>query len=265
MGSSPAAQPITRDDLRQRGVRLLRSGRGTRPDVRLVATDRGRVVVKDYLACAPLFRLLIGRWLAAKESATYRRLSGLAGIPAWVATVDPYCFAIGFIGGRSCDEMQPGELSDPGFYRRLNALVERLHGAGVVHCDLRYRSNIVVAATGEPYLVDLVAAFSRKGCFGTIRRWLFTLFSQADFQAVAKLKAELSPELLTAADIELLSHVWPIERLARAARGAILALFGLLVRRPPKRRLRQPRRFERYRRPTALRARQQGLRIAGKR
>ena len=253
---------ISRDDLDRCCMRLLRRGRGTRPELRLLEIDGRRVVTKDYAACWPLFRVVVGRWLAAKESANYRRLAGISGIPEWIGVVDPYCFAVGYIEGQSCGEMSPGDLGDPGFFLRLHDLVERLHGAGLVHCDLRYRSNILVSPTGEPYVIDLVAAFPRRGCFGTIRRWLFRLFSDADFQAIAKLKAELSPELLTRADLELLSRVRPIERLARAARAVLCVLFGIFVPRTARRRIGRPRKFEQYRGRWRLQTRQERVRLA---
>ena len=252
--------PITRDDLARRCVRMLRRGRGTRPEVRLLEIDGQRVVTKDYAACVPIFRLVAGRWLAAKESANYRRVAGMPGIAQWIGVIDPYCFAVGYITGRSCAEMSPGDLNDPGFFRRLHDLVDRLHGAGLVHCDLRYRSNIVVSPGGEPHLVDLVAAFPRRGCFGTIRRWLFSLFSEADFQAIAKLKAELSPELLTEDDLELLSRVRAIERLGRAARAVLCSVFGMLVPRTVKQRVGGTRRFEQYRQRWRLERREERAR-----
>lgn len=255
-----ALPAITRDDLARRCVRMLRRGRGTRPEVRLLEIDGRRVVTKDYAACVPLFRVVAGRWLAAKESANYRRLAGVSGIAQWIGVIDPYCFAVGHIEGRSCGEISPGDLNDSGFFLRLHNLVERLHSAGLVHCDLRYRSNIVVSPTGEPYVVDLVAAFSRRGCFGTVRRWLFGLFAEADFQAIAKLKAELSPELLTAEDLELLSRVRPIERLARAGRAVLCAALGMLVPRTVRQRMRRPRRFEQYRGRWRLETRQEQAR-----
>ena len=139
---------VTRTEIEQSTIFLARRGGGTRPDVRIVERNGHRQVAKDYRACAPLFRWLFARLLVRREMDNYRRLRGIAGVPRLEGVVDPYCFLIEWVDGQDCAHVKRNSLPAE-FFARLRRLLDQLHAAGLVHCDLKYRDNIMVVA-GNP-------------------------------------------------------------------------------------------------------------------
>jgi len=221
------SERMTRTEIEQNTLRLVRRGGGTRPDVRVIERNGHRQVAKDYRACAPFFRLCFGRLLVRREVANYRRLQGVLGVPRLESVVDPYCFLIEWVDGQDCAHIKRGQLSAD-YFELLRRLLDALHVAGVVHCDLKYRDNIMVVG-GRPYLVDFVAAFTREGSFGPLRRWLYRQFLRNDEKALAKLKAELAPDLVTDDERNLLAQNTGLEIFAHLAVYVLRAMIRLLA------------------------------------
>jgi hypothetical protein len=104
----------------------------------------------------------LGRWLAARERAILRQLSGLAGLPAECGPVFcggrrlPTAVAHEYIPGRPLGSRdRPGDT----FFPRLLTLLEEVHRRGIAYVDLHKRENIVVAEDGSPQLVDFQVCF----------------------------------------------------------------------------------------------------------
>jgi hypothetical protein len=77
------------------------------------------------------------------------------------------------------------------FGRKLEAHVRELHGLGVVHLDLRHRSNLRAGLDGEPVLIDFASALAfRPG--GLAARWLLPLLARADRRALRKWRRRLA-------------------------------------------------------------------------
>jgi hypothetical protein len=67
-----------------------------------------------------------------------------------------------------------------------------MHRRGVVHLDLRHRSNVMVGEGGEPILIDFGSAFCcRPG--GLAARLLLPLLARLDLLALAKWRSRLAP------------------------------------------------------------------------
>jgi hypothetical protein len=225
---SDAFDGLTREKLSCFTVQRLRPGGGSRPAL-LLAEDQGQqAVVKDYRASGWLLRTLVGPWLIGREERLYRILQGAPGVPRLFGRLDRHALVVEHIPGRACSEYPDGSLPLE-FFHRLEAVVDALHERGVVHCDIKNRSNIVVAEGLQPYIVDFASAFTRAGGLGPLRRFLFERFRIDDRRAVVKARL-LVGRFWTEEDEHFAFHHGPAERAVRAMRNAARRIFKLLAR-----------------------------------
>ena len=225
------ADGITRENLKERVIDVLRPAKPWQPDVLLARGDRETVVVKDYRRRGFLYRFFVGLPSTWNEFRMYRRLEGLEGIPRCAGRIDRYALAIEFIEGRNASAFQPGQL--PGeFFDRLRRIVDAVHARNVVICDLRNKKNVMVTPDGRPVLIDLCTAFGRGRFWNPLRTWLFGVFYQDDLLGVAKLKRHLAPDLLTPEEDRKLTEGLFLQREAMAVRDFCVRWLKKLVARP---------------------------------
>lgn len=171
-------------------LEVLQRGSGRKPDVRLEAWDGRPVVVKDFAARTPWLRTTVGRWLVAREVRAYRVLAGHPNVPRLLARIGPHALAVEHRPGRRLSRQRAAALPAD-FLDRLARAVGELHARGVVHLDLRHRSNVLVAADGAPVLIDFASAVClRPGRWPdrVLLRWLV----RVDERALAKWRAKLA-------------------------------------------------------------------------
>ena len=230
---------LTRESLGQYLRQPLRAGGGTRPELALLEDGGGRrdacapssgrqAVLKDYRASGWLMRRWVGPWLIGREERIYRLLDGVAGIPRLVCRLDRQALLVEHIAGRSCAEY-PDRSLPAEFFDRLREVVEGIHARGVVHCDIKNRSNIVVGEDGQPYVIDFASAFARQGRWFPFRRLLFERFRVDDLRGVAKAKV-LVARAGTREEAHFAFHRGPLERVVRAIRDAGRWVFRVIVR-----------------------------------
>jgi predicted Ser/Thr protein kinase len=163
--------------------------------VLLVDAPDGPVVVKDFAPRARWVRATIGRWLTAHEQRVYRRLAGIAAVPRLLGRIDALAFAVEYRPGRRMSRRLAGTLP-PGFVDRLAAAVGELHARGVVHLDLRHRSNVLVDAQGDPVLIDFASALCLPSG-SRLSRSCVDWLGRFDRRAVEKWRQRVEPESST--------------------------------------------------------------------
>jgi hypothetical protein len=170
---------------------VLNRGRARNPDVLLVRTEGGPVVVKDFAPRGWWVRMLLGRWLTGREVRAYRRLAGHPSVPRLLGRVDALAFAVEYRPGRRMSRRLAGDLP-AGFVDRLAVAVGEMHARGVVHLDLRHRSNVLVDARGEPVLIDFASAIRvpTRGPFARLARRALGRFDRV---AVEKWRQRVEP------------------------------------------------------------------------
>ncbi len=218
---------LARETLPRYLARPLRAGGGSRPALLLVEDQGRRAVVKDYAGSGWLLRRLVGPWLIGREARIYRALAGTPGVPRLLGRLDRQALVLEHIPGRSCAEFPDGALP-AAFFDRLLEVVRGIHDRGVVHCDIKNRSNIVVGDDGWPYIVDFASAFSREGRLGPVRRFLFERFRLDDLRGVIKARLFVG-QLWNEPDARFAFARSPAERLVRALRDGGRWLFRLLA------------------------------------
>jgi predicted Ser/Thr protein kinase len=170
---------------------LLHRGNRRNPDVSLVEHAGARFVVKDFAPRGALVRAWLGPWLLARELRAYRALAGHPAVPRLLGRIDRLAFAVEYRPGRRMSRRLADRVP-PGFVDALEGAVRDLHSRGVVHLDLRHRSNILLGEDGAPVLIDFASAFCfRRGGLGA--RWLLPLLAHVDRRAVEKWRTRLRP------------------------------------------------------------------------
>jgi len=182
--SSPPAS-LSRTQLAGCVVETLSRGGWGNPDVYLIRLDGGLAVVKDFAARRPWVRVAIGRWLTSREIRAYRALDGVSAVPRLLGRVDELAFATEYRPGEPLGRGLAGRLPAD-FTTRLGEAVEAMHARGVVHLDLRHRSNVLAGRDGRPVVLDFASALvlgrgtrwrrAMVRCLGTfdrraVRKW----------------------------------------------------------------------------------------------
>lgn len=135
------------------------------------------------------------RWLAAHEEAIYKLLEGIDGVPKCLGPAGQTGLAIEYVDTRPLDH-----LSDvpPGFFDRLGEIFEAIHARGVAYCDANKRSNILVAADGEVFLIDYQIAIARRDNWPWPLRSIIAAavryMSAKDIYHLCKHKRRLAPD-----------------------------------------------------------------------
>jgi len=202
-------------------------GSGYQAVVRRFSTPAGEVVVKSPHPGALLGR--VGRIAIRREHAVYERLAGIPGTPRAFGLAGGEHLVLEHVAGRSLREREQSLADREGFYARLLGTVHAMHAAGVSHCDLKRKDNVIVGMNDIPYIVDF--GIARLGGRSWLGKRLFELGRQMDLNAWIKLKHGRRPEALPPEDAALYRPLW-VERVARWIR---IPWQKLTLRRPRQR------------------------------
>lgn len=189
------ASPVPRLGLARAGLaaatrELLSRGSRRNPDVLLVEHAGETLVVKDFAPRGVIVRATLGRWIAAREARAYRQLDGHPAVPRFRGWIDPLAFAVEYRPGQRLSTARAPELPAD-FLPKLETALGGMHERGVVHLDLRHRSNVLAAADGSPVLID----FGSAVCFtpgGVGARFVLPLLARIDRGALAKWRRKLA-------------------------------------------------------------------------
>jgi len=199
---------MERKDLRDRVLSQLQRGRFGKPDVYLMSTGEGPVVVKDVGKRHFIFRWTLGFWLIHREWKLYARLRGLPGIPQPLNRIDRFSFSIEFIPARPIER---GTLLPSSFFQELKQILTEMHDRGIVHLDLRHKGNILVSETGRPFLVDFNSGMHLEDSW--LRKFLLPLLQRIDYGGLLKLKRRVIPFSLTPEERNALDRLNRLRRI----------------------------------------------------
>ena len=180
----PPAETPARAALAAATERVLNRGGWANPDVLLVRHGGRPLVVKDFAGRGRRFLRVLGPWLCARELRAWRALDGHPAVPRLVGPIDRLAFAVEYRPGETLFSGRLLPLPE-GFLAALAAAVAEMHRRGVVHLDLRNRTNVLRDAHGRPVLIDFGSALVlRPASF--LGRQLLPWLAALDRRALAK-------------------------------------------------------------------------------
>ena len=206
MGSCSPDSRLKSADFDGLPSKLLKRGCNHAPDLLLYELDGRQIVVKDFRSKSGMWRTLVGRLLTSREARVLHAVEGMRGVPQFRGKLGPYRVAMTYIAGTVPTRKDPAFKNREAFISELAQLVSALHRRGVVHLDLKHRSNVVTTVDGHPVILDFASGLCfNPNWFGG--RLAVKLFGAADRLAVVKWKRRLCPELLSEAEQRRLSRV----------------------------------------------------------
>ncbi len=180
---------LDRANLAQQTRSVLNRGGWGNPDVLLVESDLGTVVVKDFGPRIYCVRRWLGPWLLRREARAYRRLEGVEAVPHLLGQLDAAALILEYRPGVLLSRSLSGKLP-PDFLVELQRAIAEIHRRGVVHLDLRHRSNILAGDDGRPVVIDFASAlrFDNATWWG---RMLVGLLGSVDRRALQKWRVRI--------------------------------------------------------------------------
>ena len=137
------------------------------------------------------------RWLTAHEEKIYRLLAGITGVPQCLGHTGEGGLAIEYVEGLPLDHL---DEIPTGLFERLREVMEQIHERGVAYCDANKKSNVLVSADGDCFLVDYqIAIYAHDDWpwpFGQISRAAVRYMAAKDTYHILKHKRRLAPEQL---------------------------------------------------------------------
>lgn len=210
-------------------VKIIRKPSNTRPLIWQAKLNGEEIIVKDFRRNGFFFRNTVGRFLIWREARTYRKLSGIKGIPKLYGTIDGLALVLEKIPGKSLGKIKKGNILPKSFFDALENMVSQFHKIGVVHCDLKKANNIILGKDGLPYIIDWGASIHREEFDIPLLRLIFKRFYLDDELAIIKHKIKYAPYLVNRKDKIRYEHKTPFERLVRKVRDIILPIFQKIV------------------------------------
>lgn len=180
----------SRSELDRLPRKLLNRGGRRNPDVYCIEVSGTPLVVKDFAPRGAFVRSTLGRWVTAREARAWKALDGHPSVPAFRGWIDALAFAVEYRPGRRMGRKLRGEVPAE-FADRLDRALDAMHARGVVHLDLRHRSNVMLGEGGDPILIDFGSALMfRPGSL--LARWFLPLLARFDHRAARKWRRKLA-------------------------------------------------------------------------
>jgi hypothetical protein len=202
--------PPSRASIEAGTKEYLHRGAWSKADIYAVATPGGTIVIKDFAAKSLPIRWL-GRLQISRECAAYRKLAGVDGIVRWFGRIDSHALALERLEGIPLRKFRKEEIRQE-LLASLRAILDAVHGRGIIHNDLRGSDNTLVRTDGRVVLIDFAGAFLfRPGSLW--HRLLFRRLSRVDEAAYLKWKRIMDPESMTPDEEKFLKRFAVVRRL----------------------------------------------------
>lgn len=152
--------------------------------------------------------------LLKREARALRTLGPVQEVPDLLGVETPEAIVMEFRPGRRVREVDHDELG-PKFFDQFEDAVNRIHGRGIAHSDLKKKDNLLVSPDREPVIVDFGTHFRRNAPWGPLYDFFYHQFKLMDLNAVSKLKKDYCPDAMTREEKRRLEEPVLLERLDR--------------------------------------------------
>jgi hypothetical protein len=139
----------------------------------------------------------IGLFLSGREKRNLKRLHDFENTPNILAEYGKYGFIYEYIEGKTLAEAD--SIPDD-FFDRLSEVIRGLHERDFVYFDMNKRSNILVGADGQAYIIDFQISYYIEGSgflLGGLFSKLRSSFQREDWYHFYKHKRKLCGKPLT--------------------------------------------------------------------
>jgi predicted Ser/Thr protein kinase len=187
---------LTRTDLAKLPAKHLRQGHTYKADLSIIRVAGEDLVLKDYHHKKGAWRDLLGVTTTSLEARALRVLEGISGVPQFRGRPDRFSVLMTYVPARRARRVDPRVKGNPDFVSDLERIVREMHARGVVHLDLKHRSNVLVGEDGRAVVIDFESAltFNPDRWYG---RFALHLLRKLDELALLNWKRRLCPEMLT--------------------------------------------------------------------
>jgi len=187
----PVDRPFGRRELKTAQGEILHEGKWGNALVRRLCIGGREWTVKDIAHTALLHRETIGISLLRRELRAMQILDGAEGVPRDAFRIDRYAMAYAYVEGDTLKTLKRRKVAPPpAFFEQFSVFVNRMHGQGIVHLDLRNARNVVVTGDWQPVFLDFQTAMRTR----RMPRALCNVLRECDRSAVRKWWLKLSPD-----------------------------------------------------------------------
>lgn len=188
-GLATSGRVFTREDFESGSRTLLREGRLANARVYRFRYRGEEWTVKDFSSRPWWVRKILAPILFWRELRAVHRLAGIEGVPSRGFRLDDSAIAIQFLPGTSLSK-SPKSTMTVEFLKEMEALMTRIHQAGIVHLDARGTGNWVVLTNGKPGLIDFQAGVCTAGLPSGLRK----ILEDIDMSGVLKNGMSFTPK-----------------------------------------------------------------------
>jgi RIO-like serine/threonine protein kinase len=205
-------------DIPKKQCGIIRNSSSTRPVIWRIEENGVKAIIKDFSLNGFWFRNIVGRFLIWREKKAYKRIAGLAGVPALYGSIGGIALIIEEIQGTDISRIEVVKSLDEHFFKGLENLVTRIHDRGIAHCDLKRAPNIMIGNDRNPYIIDWAASISKSELGFFPLSTIYKKFIQDDLNAITKIKLKWQPESVSPEEKRLYDYQTRVEKIIRAIR-----------------------------------------------
>ncbi|MEE8494869.1 MAG: RIO1 family regulatory kinase/ATPase [Xanthomonadales bacterium] len=178
----------------------------------LTVSNQGTVLHYQGNGLDLIVKTAMGRGLVLKarqktllrEFGAYRRMGGLCGVPECYGLLEGRYLVIEFIRGTPYRHANWTDRDN--WFRDFLKILQSIHERGVIHGDLKSKSNILVTEDEKPCVIDFGTTFLHKSGFHPVNNWFFEYGKRLDINAWVKHKYYGRYVDASEADRELLNY-----------------------------------------------------------
>ncbi len=186
-------ESLTLSNFPEKQCRILREMSSTRPRIWLLQKNGVSAIIKDFSSNRYLYRNTVGRFLIWREARAYRKTGHIQGVPSLYRVIDGLALATEYIPGKDLGQIKKGARFPDTFFDRLKNLVDKVHAAGVAHCDLKRKTNVILGDDNLPYIIDWGASIFSNEFRLPLMNLIYRRFIADDYMAVTKIKLHYVP------------------------------------------------------------------------
>ena len=139
-----------------------------------------------------------------REYRAYRRMQGLAGVPACHGLLAERYLVLDFVAGTPYRHARWADRD--AWFDRLLDVIRGFHARGVCHGDLKTKGNLMVTDDEQPCVIDFGTSFVQRDGFHPAANFLYQHFKQMDLNAWVKHKYHGHYSKASGADLEILRY-----------------------------------------------------------